>query len=83
MKSPTESDASASALLSRYAHLKLSSANEAETRLKLIDRIFFGLLDWAYEDVTVEDRFPRMVSPPTPTTSFVQPTPRLLLKQKK
>ena len=56
MKSPTESGASASALLSRYAHLKLSSANEAETRLKLIDRIFFGLLDWAYEDVTVEER---------------------------
>lgn len=56
MKSPTESGASASALLSSYAHLKLSSANEAETRLKLIDRIFFGLLDWTYEDVTVEER---------------------------
>ena len=56
MKPLTESGASASDLLSKYAHLKLSSANEAETRLKLIDSIFFGLLDWTYEDVTVEER---------------------------
>ncbi len=56
MKSTTESGTSAAALLNRYAHLKLSTANEAETRLKLIDGIFFELLDWTYDDVTVEER---------------------------
>ena len=56
MKNSTEFGTSTSALLSRYGHLKLSAANEAETRLKLINDIFFELLDWTYDDVTVEER---------------------------
>ncbi len=31
-----------------------SSANEAETRLKIIDELIFGCLDWSKEDVSVE-----------------------------
>lgn len=43
-------------LLEAHAKLKLHDANEAETRLKLIDRIIFEVLDWTHDDVTVEDR---------------------------
>ncbi|WP_200341600.1 hypothetical protein [Rhodovibrio sodomensis] len=43
-------------LLKTYSNLSLHSANEAETRLKVIDQIFFGLLGWTYDDVTVEER---------------------------
>lgn len=43
-------------LVRNYANLHLYRANEAETRLKLIDRIFFELLSWRHEDVQVEER---------------------------
>lgn len=43
-------------LLDTHAKLQLSEANEAETRLKLIDRIVFEVLGWTHDDVTVEDR---------------------------
>ena len=33
-------------LLEAHAKLKLHDANEAETRLKLIDRIIFEVLGW-------------------------------------
>ena len=56
MNDSPETVSSALELLSNYAHLELASANEAETRLKLIDRIFFDLLGWSYEDVAVEER---------------------------
>lgn len=43
-------------ILDRYANLKLASANEAETRLKVIDQIFFEILNWSHDDVTIEER---------------------------
>lgn len=43
-------------LLKRYSKLALSDANEAETRLKLIDKVLMGLLGWTPEDVSVEER---------------------------
>lgn len=36
--------------------LDLEDANEAETRLKVIDKIIFEVLEWTHEDVTVEQR---------------------------
>ena len=36
--------------------LDLSSANEAETRLKVIDRVLFEVLKWTHEDISVEQR---------------------------
>lgn len=36
--------------------LQLSSANEAETRLKIIDQILFEVLKWTRDDVSVETR---------------------------
>lgn len=36
--------------------LDLADANEAETRLKVIDQILFSVLKWELEDVTVEER---------------------------
>ena len=41
-------------LLDRHQKLCLAEANEAETRLKLIDRIIFEVLGWQHDDVTVE-----------------------------
>ena len=38
------------------SELALSDANEAATRLKLIDTILFDLLGWRKDDVDVEDR---------------------------
>lgn len=43
-------------LLDAHTKLRLADANEAETRLKLIDRIVFDVLGWTTDDVTVEDR---------------------------
>lgn len=43
-------------LLARYRSLKLHDANEAETRLKLIDRLIFDVLGWMHDDVSVEER---------------------------
>jgi hypothetical protein len=36
--------------------LELESANEAETRLKVIDKVIFDVLEWTHEDVAVETR---------------------------
>ena len=43
-------------LLATYESLKLHEANEAETRLKLIDLILFHVLGWTHADVSVETR---------------------------
>jgi hypothetical protein len=43
-------------LLSAYSKLALCEANEAETRLKIIDRILFEVLGWTRDDVSVEER---------------------------
>ena len=56
MKSLAKSKELASNLLHKYSHLKLNSANEAETRLKIIDSIFFEILSWTHEDVNVEEK---------------------------
>ncbi|MDO9117567.1 MAG: hypothetical protein Q7U39_06395 [Nitrospira sp.] len=44
------------ALLLRYSKLLLSDANEAETRLKVIDKVLKEVLGWHEEDLTVEER---------------------------
>lgn len=36
--------------------LSLDDVNEAETRLKVIDKVLFDVLEWTHEDVTVEQR---------------------------
>lgn len=43
-------------LLHVHEKLHLENANEAETRLKLIDRILFEVLGWTHADVTIEQR---------------------------
>ena len=43
-------------ILSAYAHLHLHAANEAETRLKIIDQVLFQVLGWTHADVNVEER---------------------------
>ncbi|MDA3919555.1 MAG: hypothetical protein PF501_02560 [Salinisphaera sp.] len=43
-------------ILQQFEKLELSDANEAETRLKLIDRIIFEFLGWSHDDVEVEQR---------------------------
>lgn len=43
-------------LISVHSHLTLFEANEAETRLKLIDRVIFEVLGWTHDDVSVEER---------------------------
>lgn len=43
-------------LLDRHEKLSLAEANEAETRLKLIDRVIFEVLGWSHDDVQVENR---------------------------
>lgn len=43
-------------LLATYETLKIHEANEAETRLKLIDLILFHVLGWTHADVSVETR---------------------------
>jgi predicted type IV restriction endonuclease/GTPase SAR1 family protein len=45
----------AQSLLERFDKLRLYEANEAETRLKLINRILFEVLDWTHDDVSVEE----------------------------
>lgn len=42
-------------LLDQYRNVKLSDGNEAETRLKVIDRIIYDILGWTDDDVSVED----------------------------
>jgi len=43
-------------LLPEFSGLTLANANEAETRLKLIDRVLFEILGWSKRDVSVEHR---------------------------
>lgn len=43
-------------LFDAHEKLILSDANEAETRLKLINKIIFDVLGWTHDDVTVETR---------------------------
>lgn len=43
-------------LLGAYSKLVLGAANEAETRLKLINRVLFEVLEWSHDDVSVEER---------------------------
>ncbi|KJE34434.1 hypothetical protein UF64_15300 [Thalassospira sp. HJ] len=43
-------------LLDDYNKLADRQANEAETRLKLIDKIVFDVLGWTHDDVEVEER---------------------------
>jgi predicted type IV restriction endonuclease len=43
-------------LLKDVSALRLADANEATTRLKLIDEILFDVLGWTKDDVEVEER---------------------------
>lgn len=43
-------------IITAASALKVTDANEAMTRLKLIDQILFDLLQWSHSDVTVEER---------------------------
>lgn len=43
-------------LLAQHRKLHLHDANEAETRLKLIERVIFDVLGWTHDDVSVEQR---------------------------
>jgi hypothetical protein len=43
-------------IINAASSLKIADANEAMTRLKLIDLVLFDLLQWTNDDVTVEDR---------------------------
>lgn len=45
----------ANSIFERFEKLRIYEANEAETRLKLIDRVLFEILDWTHDDVTVEE----------------------------
>ncbi|ACY13634.1 hypothetical protein [Haliangium ochraceum] len=39
-----------------WGQLSLAQANEAETRLKVIDEVLFNVLGWSKDDVSVEER---------------------------
>jgi predicted type IV restriction endonuclease len=43
-------------IVAQYDQLKLYEANEAETRLKVINDVLFGVLGWTRADVEVEQR---------------------------
>ena len=51
-----EGHAALSAIARTYGQLALFDANEAETRLKVIDEIIFNVLGWQKDDVSVEER---------------------------
>ena len=51
-----EGHAALTTLARTYGQLALSSANEAETRLKVIDEVIFQVLGWQKQDVSVEER---------------------------
>ena len=51
-----EGHAALTTLSRTYGQLVLSNANEAETRLKVIDEVIFSVLGWQKEDVNVEER---------------------------
>jgi len=50
-----EGHAALDTIFARYAHLQLANANEAETRLKVIDSIIRDVLGWRLEDMSVEE----------------------------
>ncbi len=43
-------------IIAQYDHLALHEANEAETRLKVINDVLYGVLGWTHADVKVEQR---------------------------
>lgn len=43
-------------IMTRHQELRLADANEAETRLKVINEILFGVLGWTHDDIRVEER---------------------------
>src|SRR6185437_5650402 len=43
-------------IIAQYNHLKLHEANEAETRLKVINDVLYSVLGWTHTDVHVEQR---------------------------
>jgi hypothetical protein len=43
-------------IVAQYGHLKLQEANEAETRLKVINDVLYSVLGWTHADVQVEQR---------------------------
>lgn len=45
----------AAELLTRHSNLNLEKANEANTRIKLIDRILYEVLGWTHDDVSNEE----------------------------
>lgn len=42
-------------ILEQHAQIALADANEAETRLKVIERVLFEVLGWTHDDVSVEE----------------------------
>ncbi|UUG49690.1 hypothetical protein NP567_04645 [Acinetobacter baumannii] len=51
-----KNDTFLSDLLTTYKKLKLSDANEAETRKKLIDVVIENVLGWTTDDISYEER---------------------------
>lgn len=47
---------SAAEIIAQYDHLTLHDANEAETRLKVINDVLYSVLGWSHADVNVEQR---------------------------
>lgn len=45
-----------SGVIERYGHLSLADANEAETRIKVIDEMLRSVLGWTLDDIRVEER---------------------------
>ncbi len=43
-------------ILEQYKSLRLNEANEAETRLKVIDHVIYEVLGWTHADVKPEER---------------------------
>lgn len=43
-------------IITQYDSLRLSNANEAETRLKVINHVIYDVLGWTHADVHVEER---------------------------
>ena len=51
-----QSHAVLESLIQHYSKLSLSDANEAETRLKVIDKVLKNVLGWQDDDISVEER---------------------------
>src|ERR1700693_1602216 len=51
-----QSHAVLESLIQHYSKLTLSDANEAETRLKVIDKVLKNVLGWQDDDISVEER---------------------------